>query len=162
MLYPSNKICPHCGKGGYVYYLNNSDKYTAKCINCGFYFEKGSFPEAVKDKVGECEEKLTDILIRGMKMPEQGAKAVIIHSNGHVYADTSDPLFLHKIADVIELPEHGDLIDRGSLKEVWEKELPALLGEQYETADMGEIHKSYIEELGFRPVIVPSNKEAAD
>lgn len=38
---PSNKICPRCGKGGYVNYIGQSNKYEAKCYNCGYYFAFG-------------------------------------------------------------------------------------------------------------------------
>ena len=82
---------------------------------------------------------MADILIRGMEMPRQGLKVVAIHSNGHVYADTSDPGFLHKIADVIELPEHGDLIDKDEAYARWNK------GEE------DVLHNA--------PVIVPAERE---
>lgn len=48
--YPSNKICPKCGTGGYVWYLDDSE-YIAKCINCGHYFCKEDFPMCVLDSV---------------------------------------------------------------------------------------------------------------
>ena len=38
---PSNKICPRCGKGGYVNYIGQSNIYEAKCYNCGYYFAFG-------------------------------------------------------------------------------------------------------------------------
>lgn len=49
LTYPSNKICPRCGTGGYVWYLNNSE-YVAKCTNCGYYFRKEDFPIYVLDE----------------------------------------------------------------------------------------------------------------
>lgn len=50
LTYPSNKICPRCGTGGYVWYLDNSE-YVAKCINCGHYFRREDFPMCVLDDV---------------------------------------------------------------------------------------------------------------
>lgn len=47
---PSNLICPKCLKGGYVNYIGQSYKYIAKCYNCGFYFEKGTFLKEVSEK----------------------------------------------------------------------------------------------------------------
>lgn len=47
--YPSNKICPKCGTGGYVWYLDNSE-YVAKCTNCGHYFRREDFPMCVLDR----------------------------------------------------------------------------------------------------------------
>lgn len=46
--YPSNKICPQCKTGGYVWYLDNSE-YVAKCTNCGHYFREEDFPMCVLD-----------------------------------------------------------------------------------------------------------------
>lgn len=46
--FPSNKICPCCGTGGYVWYLKNSE-YVAKCTNCGHYFREEDFPMCVID-----------------------------------------------------------------------------------------------------------------
>lgn len=46
--YPSNKICPYCSTGGYVWYLEGSE-YVAKCTNCGHYFHKEDFPMCVLD-----------------------------------------------------------------------------------------------------------------
>ena len=49
LTYPSNKICPRCGTGGYVWYLDNSE-YFAKCTNCGHYFREQDFPMCLLDK----------------------------------------------------------------------------------------------------------------
>lgn len=65
LTYPSNKICPRCGKGGYVWYMDNS-KYVAKCTNCGHYFRKEDFPMCVLDRTektitkGDCIRAMTD------------------------------------------------------------------------------------------------------
>ena len=47
-LYPSNKICPQCRTGGYVWYTSDSE-YIAKCTNCNHYFHKEDFPLCVLD-----------------------------------------------------------------------------------------------------------------
>jgi ribosomal protein L32 len=52
LTYPSNKICPRCGTGGYVWYLDNSE-YVAKCTNCGHYFRREDFPMCVLDWLGQ-------------------------------------------------------------------------------------------------------------
>ena len=49
LTYPSNKICPRCGTGGYVWYLDNSE-YVAKCTNCDHYFRREDFPMCVLDE----------------------------------------------------------------------------------------------------------------
>lgn len=39
MLEPANYICPICGNGSYLRYLDKlSKKYDLKCINCNSYF----------------------------------------------------------------------------------------------------------------------------
>ena len=57
LTYPSNKICPRCGTGGYVWYMDNSE-FIAKCTNCGHYFCKDEFPLCVLD--GETKNKQTN------------------------------------------------------------------------------------------------------
>lgn len=49
LTYPANKICPRCGTGGYVWYLDNSE-YVAKCTNCNHYFRREDFPMYVLDE----------------------------------------------------------------------------------------------------------------
>ena len=49
LTYPSNKVCPKCGAGGYVWYLDNSE-YVAECINCGHYFREQDFPMCILDE----------------------------------------------------------------------------------------------------------------
>lgn len=67
---PSNLICPKCLKGGYVNYIGQSYKYIAKCYNCGFYFEKGTFLKEVSEKKTNgdrirnmTDEELADLLL---------------------------------------------------------------------------------------------------
>ena len=55
---------------------------------------------------------MADILIRGMEMPPEGYKTIILHSNGRVYEPTSEELIVNKIADATEMPPHGDLIEK--------------------------------------------------
>ena len=49
LTYPSNKICPRCGKRGYVWYFENLE-YVKKCTNCGHYFRRERFPMCVLDE----------------------------------------------------------------------------------------------------------------
>lgn len=61
------------------------------------------------------------ILIKGLKMPEKGLLEVIIATDGIVY-ELDRPLIdtehasVSRIHDAVELPDHGDLIDRDALK----------------------------------------------
>lgn len=45
----SNKICPRCGTGGYVRYLEGDTKYVAKCTNCNHYITMDEFSAATLD-----------------------------------------------------------------------------------------------------------------
>lgn len=68
LTYPSNKICPRCGTGGYVWYLDNSE-YVAKCTNCNHYFRREDFPMCVLD---EAPKPITnDDLINAMSVEEK-------------------------------------------------------------------------------------------
>lgn len=57
------------------------------------------------------------ILIKGLKMPEKGTSVVIaIEANGDVFIpDEYWDCELLKGAKAVELPDHGDLIDRDVL-----------------------------------------------
>ena len=72
LTYPSNKICPRCGTGGYVWYLDNSE-YVAKCTNCNHYFRKDDFPMCVLDGAPKPVTNY-DLLIR--KTPEELAEFI--------------------------------------------------------------------------------------
>jgi len=104
---------------------------------------------------------MPDILIRGIGLPRQGLKVVAIHSNGHVYADTSDPGILNKIADVIELPPHGDLIGRDALKR---KFCAHCDGYEYDTNACvnGDQDCMDVKIIMNAPVIVPADKEETE
>lgn len=60
--FPSNKICPFCNTGGYVWYLNDSE-YVAKCTNCGHYFHKEDFPLCVLDSIPKPKTNADDVKI---------------------------------------------------------------------------------------------------
>ena len=78
LTYPSNKICPRCGTGGYVWYMDNSE-FIAKCTNCGHYFRKDEFPLCVLD--GETKTKQTNAdRIRAMTDKEL-AKIIVCQDN---------------------------------------------------------------------------------
>jgi len=49
LTYKSNKVCPRCGIGGYIWYMDNSE-FVAKCTNCNHYFRKDEFSMCVLDK----------------------------------------------------------------------------------------------------------------
>lgn len=53
------------------------------------------------------------ILIKGMKMPEDTVMTINIWADGRVYILGKNPMMLHDAA--VEIPDHGDLIDRDEL-----------------------------------------------
>ena len=66
LTYKSNKVCPKCGIGGYIRYMDNSE-FVAKCTNCNHYFRKDDFTMCVLDKDvvtsvtnAECIRSMTD------------------------------------------------------------------------------------------------------
>ena len=81
---------------------------------------------------------MPDILIRGIKIPTSGqCLKLMIHCNGQVVIDRGT---YWDEAEAIELPEHGELIDRDALPE-------------------GRLEWEDIDDA---PVIVPSNKEETE
>ena len=63
---------------------------------------------------------MSDILLKGMKMPKGGTLTLVVHPNGDVYL--GDVLKDIKIGKAIELPPHGRLGDLDALeKKVIEK-----------------------------------------
>lgn len=57
------------------------------------------------------------ILIKGMKMPKDKPVTINIWADGHVYILGKNPMMLHDAA--VELPDHGDLIDRDAMRKDW-------------------------------------------
>lgn len=60
------------------------------------------------------------VLIKGLPMPKGTVMTINIWADGHVYILGKNPMILHDAA--IELPDHGDLIDRDALNatDSWE------------------------------------------
>lgn len=59
---------------------------------------------------------MSEILIKGMEMPKQGWKRLILLPNGEVREICGDEAVRATDARAVELPEpHGDLIDRSKL-----------------------------------------------
>lgn len=56
---------------------------------------------------------MSDILIKDVEIPNDGTVTLILHPNGDVYFGTAIKDI--KIGTAIELPPHGDLIDRNEL-----------------------------------------------
>lgn len=85
--YPSNKICPYCSTGGYVWYLEGSE-YVAKCTNCGHYFHEEDFPMCVLDSVPK--PKTNGDRIRAMT-DEELADWLGVYCNGQTVQEVGKP-----------------------------------------------------------------------
>ena len=104
---------------------------------------------------------MPDILIRGMEMPENEPLRLVLNPNGQLFVDHGVTFTEY---EAVELPEHGDLIDRdeyvksecnscdGSCECV---ECDCLNCEQSCRCDV-------IIDAMNAPVIVPSNKEKSE
>lgn len=57
---------------------------------------------------------MTEILIKNMEMPKGGTLTLVVHPNGDVYL--GDVLKDVKIGKAIELPPHGELVERSWLR----------------------------------------------
>lgn len=96
---------------------------------------------------------MPDILIRGIKIPTSGqCLKLMIHCNGQVVIDRGT---YWDEAEAIELPEHGDLIDRDAFRAENEYYLNReFINPKYEDT-LDDLLKD-------APVIVPSNKEETE
>ena len=95
---------------------------------------------------------MPDILIRGLEMPrEDDLLCLNIHPNGDVTINLD--LKCIPIARAVELPPHGDLIDRAALMEEHAKAESAKYGNHFVAGDNRFIHR-FLD----APVIVPSEK----
>lgn len=112
------------------------------------------------------------ILIKGLKMPEDGEFLdLVITADGVVRAyDKED----EKIAEAVELPDHGDLIEKDQLfKKAEEREEQAIaelerykLGEtNWEQTERVKWRIARLERIGFKhdianaPVVIPAERE---
>lgn len=88
---------------------------------------------------------MADILIRGMEMPNVGEKIEFTQNiAGRIYAKFNPSRGY--MCEVIELPEHGDLIDRDAAIE--ESKKPTI----FDLTDVSDF-------LHEQSIIIPSNKE---
>ena len=87
---------------------------------------------------------MTDILIRGMEMPKNEPLRLVLNPNGQLFVDHGVTFTEY---EAVELPEHGDLIEKQTAL--------AALYSDYAYAAMDIIEKEV-------PVIIPSNREDAE
>ena len=95
---------------------------------------------------------MADILIRGMEMPENEPLRLVLNPNGQLFVDHGVTFTEY---EAIELPEHGDLIDRDAFREENEYYLHReFINPKYEDT-LDDLLKA-------APIIVPSNKEESE
>ena len=93
---------------------------------------------------------MADILIYRMKMPENEPLRIVLNPNGQLFVDHGVTFTEY---EAVELPGHGDLIDRDANAEVIFKVMKASEGIERHMAE------ATLKVLSAAPVIVPSNKE---
>ena len=93
------------------------------------------------------------VLIKGMEMPKDTVVTINIWADGHVYILGKNPMMLHDAA--VELPTHGDLIDRDKLKHGFCVECTLYpdncLGENCDWDSIYHIERA--------PVVIPAERE---
>ena len=97
------------------------------------------------------------VIIKGMKMPREGLSVVAdIWSNGevYVYGEKNSEMY-----DAVELPDHGDLIDRnmliGGFADWYIQESPMYLGDNKVVSEtIGDAMKA-IEDA---PAVIPAER----
>jgi len=102
---------------------------------------------------------MSDILIRGMEMPETGSVTVVICEDGTVINASSNVPAIRQGYRAVELPAHGDLISRDEAVSVLQN-----IGSRDYRREKGTIcdaikmisHSQYV------PTIVPASEEATN
>ena len=95
---------------------------------------------------------MADILIFGMKMPTDEQLRIVLNPNGQLFVDHGVTFTEY---EAIELPEHGDLIDRDAFREENEYYLHReFINPKYEDT-LDDLLKD-------APVIVPASKEETE
>ena len=94
---------------------------------------------------------MPDILIRGMELPKNEPLRIVLNPNGQLFVDHGVTFTEY---EAVELPEHGDLIDRDA---VFNGEADIISSDGY-YAEFGFSRDM----LRCMPAIVPSNKEETE
>lgn len=95
------------------------------------------------------------VLIKGMKMPTDQRARIVLHPNGQLFVDHGTWFTEY---EAIELPDHGDLIDRDKVVAWladWSKQLIETYGENDEYVNcLSEV----LERLGCDDVVIPAER----
>ena len=112
---------------------------------------------------------MSEILIRGMEMPQCGERHIVIRADGSVHDDGDSEIHwsaFQPTAKAVELPPHGDLIDRDALLAEYERDERAAdeHGREFSFSfDSGGTRCTewwiVQQKLMDAPVVIPSNKE---
>ena len=101
---------------------------------------------------------MPDILIFGMKMPKNEPLRLVLNPNGQLFVDHGVTFTEY---EAVELPEHGDLIERDALKH---KFCAHCDGYEYDTGACADGDQDCMDAkiIMNAPAIVPSNKEETE
>ena len=117
---------------------------------------------------------MADILIRGMEKPGscrecdfcelQDINFEILYfcNRNDRFLDDEEVCNIPNDCPIIELPEHGDLIDRVAFRAEMDKHYPFDHGTQRRHGEADKAKSTVINMLANAPVIVPSNKEETE
>jgi len=98
---------------------------------------------------------VSDILIRGMSLPKEGYRQVFITAEGEVICFPTTPANGERRYMAVELPPHGDLIDRCDIKN---KEITIDYDEWDDTFEDGLLFVTNL--IDDAPTIIPADEEA--
>lgn len=97
------------------------------------------------------------ILIKGMKLPENGTETIIrIQPNGTIL----DQYGHHLIIKAVPIPQHGRLIDSDKMRESIMKQtaLTKLIGGEEFTEITEILEKGFLQEINNAPTIIPAEE----
>jgi len=102
---------------------------------------------------------MADILIRGMKMPENEPLRIVLNPNGQLFVDHGVTFTEY---EAVELPEHGDLIDRDALIKTCNEIIDEDWNAKAAPYSWSYAYESFVDDIVAIPVIVSASKEETE
>ena len=102
---------------------------------------------------------MADILIRGMELPKNEPLRIVLNPNGQLFVDHGVTFTEY---EAVELPEHGDLIDRDALIKTCNEIIDEDWNAKAAPYSWPYAYESFVDDIVAIPVIVSASKEETE
>ena len=102
---------------------------------------------------------MPDILIRGMELPKNEPLRIVLNPNGQLFVDHGVTFTEY---EAVELPEHGDLIDRDALIKTCNEIIDEDWNAKAAPYSWSYAYESFVDDIVAMPVIVSASKEETE